>query len=128
MSVFSAAEISYLQSQRLARLATAGRDGQPHVVPLAFRYNPETDTIDIGRPQTAFLELARAGELRGRVLDVGCGTGEHALMAAGIGLDATGVDSSPRAIGMEAKAKERGLPARFLVCDALQLGVLGAHF
>jgi PPOX class F420-dependent enzyme/OxyR family protein len=48
MSVFSAAEITYLASQRLARLATAGRDGQPHVVPLAFRYNPETDTIDVG--------------------------------------------------------------------------------
>ena len=48
MSVFSPAEIAYLQSQRLARLATAGRDGQPHVVPLAFRYNPETDTIDVG--------------------------------------------------------------------------------
>jgi pyridoxamine 5'-phosphate oxidase family protein len=48
MSVFSDAEISYLQSQRLARIATAGRDGQPHVVPLAFRYNPETDTIDVG--------------------------------------------------------------------------------
>ena len=48
MSVFSAAEITYLQSQRLARIATAGRDCQPHVVPLAFRYNPETDTIDVG--------------------------------------------------------------------------------
>ena len=27
-----------------------------------------------------------------RVLDLGCGTGEHALMAAGLGLDATGLD------------------------------------
>ena len=48
MSAFTAAEISYLQSQRLARLATAGPDCQPHVVPLAFRYNPDTDTIDVG--------------------------------------------------------------------------------
>jgi PPOX class F420-dependent enzyme/OxyR family protein len=48
MSVFSAAEIKYLESQRLARIATAGRDCQPHVVPVAFRYNPETDTIDVG--------------------------------------------------------------------------------
>lgn len=48
MSVFSNAEIAYLQSQRLARIATAGRDSQPHVVPVAFRYNPETDTIDVG--------------------------------------------------------------------------------
>src|SRR5690348_17283103 len=48
MSAFSAAEISYLQSQRLARIATVGPGQQPHVVPLAFRYNPETDTIDVG--------------------------------------------------------------------------------
>jgi pyridoxamine 5'-phosphate oxidase family protein len=46
--VFSAAEISYLQSQRLGRIATAARNGKPHVVPLAFRYNPDTDTIDVG--------------------------------------------------------------------------------
>jgi pyridoxamine 5'-phosphate oxidase family protein len=47
MSVFTSQEIEYLNSQRLGRLATAGSDGQPHVVPLAFRYNPEHDTIDI---------------------------------------------------------------------------------
>ena len=48
MSVFRDAEIEYLGSQRLGRLATVGRDGMPHVVPVAFRYNSETDTIDIG--------------------------------------------------------------------------------
>ena len=47
MSVFTPAEIAYLQSQRLARIATS-TDGQPHVVPVAFRYNPHTDTIDVG--------------------------------------------------------------------------------
>ncbi len=39
MSSFTAAEIAYLQSQRLGRLATADLDGQPHVVPVGFRYN-----------------------------------------------------------------------------------------
>lgn len=48
MSVFTPAEIEYLQSQRLARLATAGLDGQPHVVPVSYRYNAEHDSIDIG--------------------------------------------------------------------------------
>jgi pyridoxamine 5'-phosphate oxidase family protein len=48
MSDFTTAEISYLKSQRLGRLATVGADGQPHVVPVAFRYNPDLDTIDIG--------------------------------------------------------------------------------
>ena len=47
-SVFTPAEIAYLNSQRLGRLATVGPDGQPHVVPVSFRYNPEQDTIDIG--------------------------------------------------------------------------------
>ncbi len=48
MSVFTPEEINYLQSQRLARIATVGPNGQPHVVPVGFRYNPDTDTIDIG--------------------------------------------------------------------------------
>src|SRR5262249_16123588 len=47
MSAFTAAELAYLKSQRLARIATSS-NGQPHVVPLAFRYNPETGTIDVG--------------------------------------------------------------------------------
>jgi pyridoxamine 5'-phosphate oxidase family protein len=48
MSAFSHAEIDYLGSQRLGRLATVGKDGIPHVVPVAFRYNPDADSIDIG--------------------------------------------------------------------------------
>ena len=48
MSVFTPAEVAYLQSQRLARIATAGPDAQPHVVPVSFRYNPDEDTIDVG--------------------------------------------------------------------------------
>jgi SAM-dependent methyltransferase len=88
-----------------------------------------TPPWDIGRAQAAFLALANTGQLHGRVLDLGCGTGEHALMAAGLGLDATGVDTSPRAIEMaKAKAAERGLSVRFLIWDALQLAALGEHF
>jgi pyridoxamine 5'-phosphate oxidase family protein len=48
MSVFTPAEIAYLQSQRIGRIATVGPNGQPHVVPVGFRYNPEHDSIDIG--------------------------------------------------------------------------------
>jgi len=48
MAAFTPAEIEYLNGQRLGRLATVGRDGSPHVVPVAFRYNPEEETIDIG--------------------------------------------------------------------------------
>ncbi|TMD61158.1 MAG: PPOX class F420-dependent oxidoreductase [Chloroflexi bacterium] len=48
MSLFSDAEIAYLKTQRLGRIATVGENGQPHVVPVAFRYNPEHDAIDVG--------------------------------------------------------------------------------
>src|SRR2546421_4021694 len=48
MSKFTPEEIAYLQSQRLGRLATVSQNGEPHVVPVSFRYNPEQDSIDIG--------------------------------------------------------------------------------
>lgn len=47
-SIFTPAEIEYINSQRLCRIATVGSNGQPHVTPVAFRYNPETDTFDVG--------------------------------------------------------------------------------
>jgi SAM-dependent methyltransferase len=78
-----------------------------------------TPPWDIGRPQPAFASLAAEGRLGARVLDVGCGTGEHVLMAAQAGCDAVGIDISARAIRLaEAKARERGTRARFEVGDA----------
>lgn len=87
----------------------------------AFRHAYDTTPPwDIGRPQPAILDAADAGHIRGRVLDAGCGTGEHALLAASLGLDATGVDVVPAAIAMaERKAVERGLHVRFIVGDVL---------
>ncbi|MBE8516127.1 class I SAM-dependent methyltransferase [Amycolatopsis sp. H6(2020)] len=84
---------------------------------------------DIGRPQPAFRALADTGALRGRVLDVGCGTGEHVLMAAALGLDVTGVDLASAALRTaEEKARDRGLAARFLRHDARKLADLGESF
>lgn len=48
MSHFTNAEIEYMQSQRLGRLATVNAAGEPHVVPVSFRYNAELDVVDIG--------------------------------------------------------------------------------
>jgi cyclopropane fatty-acyl-phospholipid synthase-like methyltransferase len=88
-----------------------------------------TPPWDIGHPQPSLRAVAGAGGLTGRVLDAGCGTGEHALMAAALGLEATGIDGSPRAIDLaRRKAAERGIAVRFLVADALDLGSLGEVF
>lgn len=48
MSVCTAAELAYPQSQRLGRLTTVGADGQPHLALVGFRYNAEQDAIEIG--------------------------------------------------------------------------------
>ena len=81
-----------------------------------------TPPWDIGAPQPAFAALAADSRLRGRVLDVGCGTGEHALMAAEAGCEAVGIDIASTAIRLaEAKAAERGASARFVVGDARNL-------
>ena len=51
MSAFTQNELEYLgerRPERLARIATVGRDGTPHVVPVGWRFNAELDTIDVG--------------------------------------------------------------------------------
>ncbi len=84
---------------------------------------------DIGRAQPAFDRLARAGVLVGKVLDAGCGTGEHALLAASLGHEVVGVDLSAKAIELAStKATERRVEARFVVADALRLVDLGETF
>jgi SAM-dependent methyltransferase len=69
---------------------------------------------DTGRPQPAFARLAEAGRLTGSVLDIGCGTGEHALLAARHGADAVGVDVAPAAPRLGAAA------GRHYLSDVLQ--------
>jgi len=67
MSRFTPEEIEYLQSQRLGRLATTNGKGDLHVVPVGFRYNPETDTIDIGGHNFAASKKYREAIRHGRV-------------------------------------------------------------
>jgi SAM-dependent methyltransferase len=84
---------------------------------------------DIGRPQPAFDRLAKAGDLVGSVLDPGCGTGEHALLAASLGHETVGLDLSAKAIELAtSKATARHIEARFFVADALRLADLNERF
>ena len=84
---------------------------------------------DIGGPQPEIVTLAGEGEIVGDVLDVGCGTGENALYLASLGRPVLGVDAAPTALARaREKAAQRGLPAAFLVADALDLGKLRRRF
>ncbi len=84
---------------------------------------------DIGCPQPAFERLAESGALTGELLDAGCGTGEHTILAALHGAQAVGIDVSPRAIEIaRRKAADRGASCRFQVLDALRLDELGVMF
>lgn len=84
---------------------------------------------DTGQPQPAIVKLANAGLITGRVLDVGCGTGDNALFLAERGFGITGVDSAPSALNTaRAKASARGVSASFVLVDALELARLAERF
>jgi pyridoxamine 5'-phosphate oxidase family protein len=74
LSRFTQSEIEYLRSQRLGRLATLDSRGDLHVVPVGFRYNPDTDTIDIGGhdivPTKKYRDALRHGRVAFVVDDV----------------------------------------------------------
>lgn len=77
----------------------------------------------IGEPQPAIVELERTGWIRPKVLDVGCGTGEHTIVLTRLGYDVLGIDFSPHAVEQaRANAAEKGVDARFEVADAMNLG------
>ena len=84
---------------------------------------------EIGAPQPEFVRLLDDGEIRGEVLDVGCGTGENALLFASRGHLVVGIDGAHGAIARaKKKAEERRLSATFLVHDALELSALRYRF
>jgi ubiquinone/menaquinone biosynthesis C-methylase UbiE len=84
---------------------------------------------DIGRAQPELAALVDAGRITGRVIDVGCGTGENAIHFATAGLDVVGIDGSPEAIRLARdKAHERGVSIGFEVADVLELDAYRASF
>jgi pyridoxamine 5'-phosphate oxidase family protein len=48
MTSLTDAQVAYLTSQQLGRLATVDKNGSPQNNPVAFHYNAELGTIDIG--------------------------------------------------------------------------------
>ncbi|MGV0741762.1 class I SAM-dependent methyltransferase [Mycolicibacterium sp. XJ870] len=91
-------------------------------------YESRTAPWVIGEPQPAIVDLERGGSIHGKVLDVGCGTGEHTMLLTRLGYDVLGIDFSPHAIAQAREnAAQRGIDARFAVADAMALGA-GARY
>jgi len=120
-------------SEKLLEDGFGGRQPTSHEQmtgrPWDASYQGEGAPWDIGRPQAAFVRLAARGGFAGAVLDAGCGTGEHALLFASLGLPVLGVDVAETALARaREKARERGLDAEFAVADAVHLERLGRTF
>lgn len=88
-----------------------------------------TPPWDIGRAQRELIALEEAGEIRGSVLDVGCGKGDNALFLAEKGYHVWAVDAVPSAIeAARKKATERSIPVTFMVMDILSISGIGQTF
>jgi pyridoxamine 5'-phosphate oxidase family protein len=68
MSTFTSAELEYLTGERrLARVATVGKGGTPHVMPVGmWTYNSEHESIDVGGHDFARTKKYRDVERTGR--------------------------------------------------------------
>ncbi|WP_158880182.1 class I SAM-dependent methyltransferase [Amycolatopsis anabasis] len=97
-------------------------DTTPDISRFDSAYESGSAPWVIGEPQPAIVALERDGWIRGAVLDLGCGTGEHTIHLSRLGYDVRGFDFSPRAVEQaRANAAGRNVPARFEVADALHL-------
>ncbi|MEU5433548.1 class I SAM-dependent methyltransferase [Streptomyces sp. NPDC020719] len=84
---------------------------------------------DIGEPQPEFVRLVEAGDVKGRVLDAGCGTGSLALYLARQDLDVVALDFSPTAVESgRRKAADQGVSVEFGVADLSAVDGYEAEF
>ena len=91
-------------------------------------YESRTAPWVIGEPQPAIVALEQTGRIRGRVLDAGCGLGEHTILLTALDYDVLGVDYAPAAVEQARQnAAARGVDARFEVADATNLTADGGY-
>ena len=88
---------------------------------------------DTGKPQNIIIELVDSGEIKGKVLEIGCGTGENSLHIAGAGHLTLGIDPSKEAVLIAKQKSEvmlarRGICARFKQFIPQNLGLISESF
>lgn len=99
--------------------------------PYGIELNLEAYSVfwDNESPQPAIVSLAENEKIIGDVLDLGCGTGENALMLMARGHMVWGIDSSADAIERARKKSDvRQMSGTFVLGSALDLEVLGEGF
>ena len=96
---------------------------------IAERYDVITRVLSFGRDQAWKADLiARAGIRPGaRALDLACGTGDLAFLAASRGASVVGLDFTPRMIEL-ARLKPEGRSVRWVIGDMGKLPVASSRF
>jgi len=85
-----------------------------------FEENPDNEHITSGYDELH--DLAFPEPVEGRVLDLGCGTGAHAVRLARRGLDVVAVDLSLNGVrAARERFRREGLTGQFVVADAEHL-------
>jgi SAM-dependent methyltransferase len=86
-------------------------------------------TWDTGQTPPEVVEAIKKESISGRALDLGCGTGTHAIYLAQHGWAVLGVDFSPRAIVIaREKANHAGVSIDFRIADVSRLDDLAGPF
>lgn len=81
-------------------------------------YSDSPDVTELERPSSWFAWHANRIRAGSRVLDLACGSGRHALAAAALGAQVTGVDKDAQSLDAGRKeAKSRGLEVKWVEAD-----------
>ena len=96
-------------------------DNSPERWDAAYADESDPPPWVIDKPQPEVVALLERQLIAGRLLDSGCGTGEHSVLAAENGATVTGVDISRRAVETaRRKAADRGVSVDFAVASMLE--------